>query len=88
MKNVFELNGTLLALPHWTSLRRPALALSMMLLASALGGCQTAGTLISVTDNEPLCIDPTIRYSRHDTTPTIVQVREHNAFRQRLGCKP
>lgn len=86
MKNVFKRNGTRLAQTLSKVPRKPALALSGMLLASLLAGCQTNGTLTSVTDNEAICVDPLIRYSRKDTLPTVEQVRQHNAFHRRMGC--
>lgn len=85
MRSEFKPSGTRLRPTLSMSARKLVLALSVTLLASLLVGCQTTGTRISVT-NEALCVDPVIRYSRRDTAPTIVQVREHNAYHDRLGC--
>jgi hypothetical protein len=56
-----------------------------MLLAT-LTGCQTT-TLSSETDAAAFCATAkAIYYSRHDTAPTIAQIREHNAVGVALKC--
>lgn len=56
-----------------------------MLLAT-LTGCQTT-TLSSGTDAATFCAAAkAIYYSRHDTAPTIAQIREHNAVGVALKC--
>lgn len=86
MNIVNRLSGTPLVRALSSSSNKRGLTLFALLAASTLAGCQTDGTLTSVTDTEVLCVDPIIRYSRHDTLPTIASVREHNAYHRNLGC--
>lgn len=54
----------------------------------ALTACQsTSPTQISATDGATFCqAARAIYYSRHDTPPTIAQIREHNAVGAALKC--
>jgi len=53
---------------------------------ATLSGCQTT-TLSSETDAATFCAAAkAIYYSRHDTAPTIAQIREHNAVGVALKC--
>jgi hypothetical protein len=53
---------------------------------ATLAGCQTT-TLSSETDAATFCAAAkAIYYSRHDTAPTIAQIREHNAVGVALRC--
>lgn len=53
---------------------------------ATLCGCQTT-TLSSETDAATFCAAAkAIYYSRHDTAPTIAQIREHNAVGVALKC--
>jgi len=63
----------------------PARLFGLMSLAT-LTGCQTT-TLSSETDAAAFCATAkAIYYSRHDTAPTIAQIREHNAVGVALKC--
>lgn len=88
MNNVFRRNGIRPAPMRSKTLKRPGLALSVMLLGSLLAGCQHTKTHMTVTDAEAQCAAwRAITYSsKRDTAPTVKQVREHNATGKRLGC--
>ena len=53
-----------------------------------LAACQsTSETLSSATDTASFCAAAkAIYYSRHDTKPTIAQIKEHNAVGVALKC--
>jgi hypothetical protein len=63
--------------------------LFVLLLPVALMGCQSTNPTLSLgTEGSPsFCATAkAIYYSRHDTKPTIQQIREHNAVGMALKC--
>jgi len=60
----------------------------LLMLPLALTACQsTSQTPISAPDGATFCqAARAIYYSRHDTPPTIAQIREHNAVGMALKC--
>ncbi len=65
----------------------PRAKLFGLMSLATLTGCQTT-TLSSETDSATFCAAAkAIYYSRHDTPPTIAQIREHNAVGVALKCK-
>lgn len=63
--------------------------LSVLLLPAALMGCQSMNETRSLgTEGSPsfCAAAKAIYYSRHDTKPTIQQIREHNAVGVALKC--
>lgn len=69
-------------------LQSPLVKLSVLLLLVSLTGCQsTTGTPSLGTNGPSFCAAArAIYYSRHDTAPTIQQIREHNAVGVALKC--
>ena len=71
---------------HWTRVSASGLAI---LLSGVMAGCQSipsGGT--DVPKGADFCTAArAIYYSRHDTPPTIAQIREHNAVGLALKCK-
>ena len=61
----------------------------LMLAALTLTGCRTTlSGEIDVPRGADFCTAArAIYYSRHDTPPTIAQIREHNAVGVALKCK-
>jgi len=56
------------------------------ILLSTLTACQST-TLSEGTDRATFCqAAKAIYYSKHDTVPTIAQIREHNAVGVALKC--
>lgn len=88
MNNVSELSGMRLRKKPLSKLNRRARMLSVLLLGSLLAGCQTAGTLTTVTRSETQCAAwRAITYSSKKDTPlTVEQVRVHNQVGRKLGC--
>lgn len=74
----------------WLSLRVRANVLGMLMLAAMLSGCQTttlSGGTESAGGADFCAAARAIYYSRHDTAPTIAQIREHNAVGVALKCE-
>ena len=58
----------------------------MLISLSTLTACQST-TLSEGTDSVSFCnAAKAIYYSKHDTAPTIAQIREHNAVGVALKC--
>jgi hypothetical protein len=57
----------------------------LMLSATLLAGCETAGT---ATSSAAICagVKPLTYSSKHDTPETVRQIRETNLFNIRRGC--
>ena len=70
--------------------RRVRLSVLLTLVLGTAGGClSTSQTPISETDLPSADFCQTARaiyYSRHDTPPTIEQIKEHNAVGAALKC--
>lgn len=68
-------------------LQSPLVKLFVPLLLVSLTGCQsTTGTPSLGTDVSFCSTARAIYYSRHDTKPTIQQIKEHNAVGVALKC--
>ncbi len=90
VKNVFVLNVTQRNNMQSTKRKMLVPALSAILLASLLAGCQTTRqgipTVGTVNISSVQCWPKKITYSKKDTEPTKGQVREHNATGRNIGC--
>jgi hypothetical protein len=67
-------------------LRWPLARLCAPILLAALSGCQTMTPSSAISDASFCDAARAIYYSRHDTAPTIAQIREHNAVGLALKC--
>ncbi len=61
--------------------------LSALILLPTLTACQTTTPSSEISSQADFCqVAKAIYYSRHDTAPTIAQIREHNAVGVALKC--
>jgi hypothetical protein len=88
VNNVSALSGMRLSNTPSRMQTRHVKTLSVLLLGSLLAGCQTTGTLTTVTRSESQCAAwRAITYSsKKDTPMTVQQVRVHNQVGRKLGC--
>lgn len=71
-------------MPQKSLLRR--VKLCAPILIATLTGCQTTTPSVAISDASFCDAARAIYYSRHDTAPTIAQIREHNAVGVALKC--
>lgn len=67
-------------------LQSPLVKLSVLLLLVTLTGCTTTTPSLGTSGPSFCAAAKAIYYSRHDTKPTIQQIREHNAVGVALKC--